>query len=77
VNRNPAPANRLAVGVSHGPPNVDDAPNPTSSINTINTFGAPGGGRNGLIGGYDVDGSFASNVVTPTCGGRAIGNTPR
>ena len=41
-------------------PNADDAPKPTSSINTISTFGAPSGGRSIVIGGYVVSGSFAS-----------------
>src|SRR6478609_3692866 len=43
----PPAASRSAVGVWHGPPNVLDAPKPTSSSNTINTFGAPGGGSSG------------------------------
>jgi hypothetical protein len=47
----PPAASRSPVGVLHGPPNADDAPKPTSSINTISTFGAPSGGRNIVIGG--------------------------
>ena len=42
-----------------------DAPNPTSSMRTSSTFGAPAGGRSGTIGGYAVSGSFASYVVRP------------
>ena len=57
---NPPAANRSATGVSHGPPNADDAPKPTSSISTINTLGAPAGGRSMVIGGYVVLGSLAS-----------------
>jgi hypothetical protein len=56
----PPAARRSAVGVSHGPPKADDAPNPTSSRSTINTFGAPVGGRSVVIGGYLVLGSLAS-----------------
>jgi hypothetical protein len=39
----PWPATRSAVGISHGPPKALPAPNPTSSNNTSNTFGAPSG----------------------------------
>ncbi len=56
----PFAASRSATGVLHGPPNAVDAPNPTSSISTINTLGAPSGGRNVVIGGYLVFGSLAS-----------------
>jgi hypothetical protein len=42
------------------PPNTLDAANPTSSISTMSTFGAPRGGRSGSIGGKLVSGSFAS-----------------
>ena len=56
----PPAASRSAVGVWHGPPNVLDAPKPTSSSSTISTFGAPAGGSSGSIGGYAVSGSFAS-----------------
>jgi hypothetical protein len=66
VNCRPPAAKRSAVGVVQGPPNADDAPNPTSSTSTINTFGAPDGGRKGTIGGNTVLGSLASNVVRPT-----------
>ena len=59
---NPPAARRSAVGVDTGPPNALDAPNPTSSSSTTNTFGAPAGGRNRAIGGYDVSGSCASYV---------------
>ncbi len=64
-------------GVRHGPPKALDAPNPTSSINTISTFGAPAGGRSGSIGGYTVSGSLASNVVSPTGGMSGIGRISR
>src|SRR6478735_1380585 len=37
----PCAATASATGVRHGPPNADDDPNPASSINTTNTFGAP------------------------------------
>ena len=57
---NPAADNRSAVGVLHGPPKPDEAPNPTSSMRTISTLGAPGGGRSIVIGGYVVFGSLAS-----------------
>jgi hypothetical protein len=36
------------------------APNPASSIKTTSTFGAPAGGRSGVIGGKLVAGSLAS-----------------
>ena len=74
---NPPAARRSAVGVDTGPPNALDAPNPTSSSITTNTFGAPAGGRSLAIGGYDVSGSAASYVVNPT--GRTCdnGNTTR
>src|SRR3954471_2637282 len=49
--RSPPAARRSAVGVLQGPPNVEEAPNPTSSSSTTRTFGAPSGGRRGSIGG--------------------------
>jgi hypothetical protein len=36
-------ARRSIVGVGIGPPNVDDAPNPTSSVRITRTLGAPPG----------------------------------
>lgn len=60
VSFTPSPASRSATGVLHGPPNADVAPNPTSSISTTSTFGAPLGGRRATIGGYLVSGSLAS-----------------
>src|SRR5262245_4889826 len=57
---NPLAARRSKFGVRQGPPNALDAPKPTSSINTMSTFGAPAGGRSGSIGGYVVSGSLAS-----------------
>jgi hypothetical protein len=56
---NPFAANRSATGVEHGPPNALDAPKPASSRRITSTFGAPSGGRSGLIGGKEVAGSFA------------------
>src|SRR4051794_41842981 len=47
----PFPARRSAVGVAQGPPNALEAAKPTSSSRTTRTFGAPGGGRSGSIGG--------------------------
>src|SRR5690349_24033480 len=44
-------ASRSKLGVRHGPPNALEAPNPTSSMRMISTFGAPAGGRSGTIGG--------------------------
>ena len=66
LNFKPFVARRSTFGVLHGPPNALDAPKPQSSIITINTFGAPAGGRTGSMGGNDVSGSFASYVVSPT-----------
>ena len=40
-------AARVSVGVWTSPPNVSGTPNPTSSISTIRTFGAPGLSRSG------------------------------
>jgi hypothetical protein len=54
LSLSPLAASRSAVGVLHGPPNADEAAKPTSSINTISTFGAPSGGRSIVIGGYVV-----------------------
>jgi len=73
----PFDARRSAVGVLHGPPNALAAPKPQSSIRTISTLGAPFGGRSGWIGGNVVSGSFASYVVSPTCGRSGIGSTSR
>jgi hypothetical protein len=60
LNFSPFFANRSAFGVLVGPPKALDAPNPTSSIRTISTLGAPFGGRSCSIGGYFAAGSFAS-----------------
>src|SRR3954467_1997971 len=75
--RSPPADSRSAVGVRHGPPNADEAPNPTSSSSTTRTFGAPSGGRRGSIGGYAVSGSLASYVVRPGAGRSGIGNCAR
>ena len=59
------------------PPNVDDAPKPTSSRSTTSTLGAPAGGRTGSILGNSASGSLASSI---TVAGRArseMGNTTR
>ena len=74
---NPFAASRSNVGVSHGPPNTDDAPNPTSSISTTNTFGAPAGGRHGRIGENRASSLLASNEIDPAYGRSGIGNTAR
>src|SRR4051794_39481169 len=73
----PPAANRSAVGVRHGPPNVLAAPKPTSSSRTMSTLGAPGGGRSGSIGANAVSGSLASYVVNPGTGRSGIGNIVR
>lgn len=77
LNLSPSPARRSKVGVRHGPPNALAEPNPASSSMGTSTFGAPAGGRNGSIGGYDVSGSFASQVVSPTCCRAGMGRTVR
>ena len=59
LSARPPPAGPRSAS-RHGPPNVLDAPNPTSSSSTISTFGAPSGGSSGSIGGNAVSGSFAS-----------------
>src|SRR5258708_15184621 len=74
---NPCAASRSAVGVWHGPPNALEAPKPTSSNRMTRTFGAPVGGRSGLIGGNFVLGSLASYVVRPTGLRSGIGSTSR
>src|SRR6266576_7052344 len=73
----PFSASRSAVGVRHCPPNALEAPKPTSSSRTTRTFGAPIGGRSGLIGGNFVLGSLASYVVRPTGLRSGIGSTSR
>src|SRR5262245_18517871 len=56
----PPAASLSMFGVWQGPPKAEEAPNPTSSMRTIKTFGAPLGGRSVRIGGYFVLGSLAS-----------------
>ena len=73
----PPAANRSAVGVLHGPPKAEDAPKPTSSINTINTLGAPSGPQLRYWRVLRIFGSFASYVVRPTCWGSGIGRMSR
>ena len=73
----PLAARRSAVGVFTAPPNALDAAKPTSSSNTISTFGAPSGGRSGVIGGKDVSGSFASYVTSPSNARSGIGRVSR
>src|SRR4051812_40471645 len=46
-------------------------------MSTMSTFGAPGGGRSSVMGGYFVFGSLASYVVSPTCLGSGMGNCSR
>src|SRR5439155_27200099 len=75
--RRPSAANFSAFGVWHGPPNTLEAPKPTSSSKINSTFGAPVGGRNGVIGGNFVSGSFASYVVSPIGLRSGIGSTSR
>src|SRR3954465_10902898 len=77
VNLSPAAARRSAFGAAHGPPKALEAPKPRSSIKTIRTFGASGGGRIGTIGSNDEFGSFASYDVSPTGTGSGIGRTSR
>src|SRR5258708_4788084 len=60
LNLRPPAARRSAVGVLHGPLKALEEPKPASSIKTIRTLGAPLGGRNCVIGGNLVSGSFAS-----------------
>ena len=43
LKRKPLFASFSKVGVGIGPPNVDDAPKPTSSVMMSRTFGRPGG----------------------------------
>src|SRR3954451_17283286 len=74
---NPCTASRSAFGVWQGPPNALEAPKPTSSSRMTRTFGAPTGGRSGLIGGDFVLGSLSSYVVRPTGLRSGIGSTSR
>jgi hypothetical protein len=55
----PPATNRSAVGIRHGPPNADDAPNPISSSSTTKTFGASSGGHADRIGGKATWSTFA------------------
>src|SRR3954466_11860592 len=75
--RSPPAASRSAVGVWQGPPNALEAPKPTSSSRMTRTFGAPGGGSRGSIGGNAVSGSFASYVVRPGDAVSGIGSVAR
>src|SRR5690606_18565923 len=52
-----------AVGISHGPPNALEVPNPRSSMSTITTFGAPSGGGTGPTGVKAVSWSWTSITV--------------
>jgi hypothetical protein len=60
VSFKPPAARCSAVGMLTGPPKALEAPKPTSSSSTTSTFGAPAGGRSGVIGGKLVSGSLAS-----------------
>src|SRR5712675_2779247 len=73
----PSEARLSAVGVLHGPPKALEEPKPASSSRMIRTFGAPLGGRNCVIGGNLVSGSFASYVTRPVRGRSGIGRTVR
>ncbi len=75
--RRPPAASRSAVGVWHGPPKALDAPNPQSSSRITSTFGAPLGGRSGVIGGNEVSGSLASYGVSMGRGTSGIGKLVR
>src|SRR4051812_37993309 len=68
LKRRPPWARRSAVGVWHGPPKALDAPKPTSSSRMTSTFGAPSGGRSGMIGGEDGSRALASEVGNPIQG---------
>jgi hypothetical protein len=70
-------ARRSAFGMFTGPPKALEAPNPTSSIRRMRTFGAPEGGRSGVIGGNVVSGSLASYVVRPVYRLSGIGRISR
>ena len=65
VYLSPSAASRSNVGVWHGPPKALEAPNPTSSISTMSTLGAPWGGRIGRMGGRETSGSLASYSTWP------------
>src|SRR4029079_3260583 len=73
----PSAARRSKVGVWGAPPKALFEPNPASSIRIRSTFGAPSGGRTGLIGGKAVSGSFASYVVRPVWVRAGIGRLAR
>src|SRR4051794_22406348 len=77
LKRSPSSAKRSNVGVLHGPPNALDDPKPASSSMITRTFGAPAGGRSGLIGANDVAGSLASYVTAPECSRSGIGRDVR
>src|SRR5262249_38666442 len=73
VKRRPLLATRSKVGVDIGPPNVLEAPKPTSSVKTNRIFGAPGGasiplGKSGVE-------SFARRWILPLNGASGLGKT--
>ena len=55
------------------PPNVDGAPNPTSSVRIRSTFGAPAGAA--IAGGHPAVLSLALGMIVPLKGGVGTGNT--
>src|SRR3990172_9764437 len=71
--RRPALASLSNVGVGIGPPNVDDAPQPTSSVMMSRTFGAPFGALMAL-GKSGVD-SAAVRPILPLKGWSGLGRT--
>src|SRR5215469_3157434 len=72
VYRNPAWATRSKVGVEIGPPNVLDAPKPTSSVRMSKIFGAPFGGCTSL--GKSGTESLALRPMRPLNGGSGLGS---
>src|SRR5215469_18002575 len=72
VYRNPAWATRSKVGVEIGPPNVLDAPKPTSSVRMSKIFGAPFGGCTSL--GKSGTESLAVRPMRPLNGGSGLGS---
>jgi hypothetical protein len=73
LNFKPALASLSNAGVGIGPPNVDEAPQPTSSVMMSSTFGAPLGAWMPL-GKSGVD-SFAVRLIFPWKGGSGLGRT--
>jgi len=72
VKRNPAWARRSKVGVEIGPPNVLEAPKPTSSVRMSRILGAPLGGCSSL--GKSGTESLAVRPMRPLKGGSGRGS---